>query len=342
MRRKLIITSLLILALVVVGVVALGFLLAHEPAFYNRAAVPPGHMRTKASKVCNQKLFSLSAKIYDRQDQWQEAFTQLQINSYFAEDFVNSRTAERMLPDGINDLRVAIEDDILRLGFRYGSPPWSMVVSLDVRIWMVRDEANVVAMQFLNLRAGAIPISPKTLMKHLAKILERPGGDQSKIDIDWYRHEGKPVALLRFTGSSRTRPTTQLRLLKVEDQSFTIAGLSVEPSPVFINNKNVTPQKKVEKTLPKQKIDTNTKRKKAKSSQPKPVAQKEKKPKKERPTSPTFPEVQVSPAETKKTQKTSPVAEIPPPAPTVNSPRLGPIIPVEPPKGNGIPPEANP
>ncbi len=331
MRRKLIITSLLLVAILSIGVVALGLLLRHEPAFYSRAEIPPGHTRTKASKICSQKLATMLADIFGQQDRWQAAFTELQLNSYFAEDFVNSRMAEQMLPEGISDLRIAVQEDILRLGFRYGTPAWSTVVSLDVRIWMVRDEANVVAMQFLSLRAGAIPVSPKTLMKHLAKLLERPGGEQNKIDIDWYRHEGKPVALLRFTSNSRNRPTTQLRLLKVENQSITIAGLSVEPSPVFINKNtpSKTPVQKSEKappekTKPEQVKSKNTKpsrEKQAKLKSPKKELGPEQRPKKESEKEVVAKKAAVEPP---------PVGEIPPPAPTISGPRLGPIIPIEP------------
>ena len=61
-----------------------------------------------------------------------------------------------MLPKGFHSPRVAIDGDRLKLGFRYGEGFWSTVVSVELRVWLVADEVNLMAVEVCDLRAGRL------------------------------------------------------------------------------------------------------------------------------------------------------------------------------------------
>jgi hypothetical protein len=111
------------------------------------------------------------------------------------------------------------------LAFRYGTAFWSTVISIDLHIWLVAKEANVVALEFQGMHAGGLPISSQSL-------LERASETARRYDIDptWYRHNGHPVLLLRFQ-AGRSRPTFQLEQLALHQGMLCISGRSLDTMP---------------------------------------------------------------------------------------------------------------
>lgn len=232
MRRKTLILSVGLFTLVTCGIVTAGFLVKHEPRFYRIKAVEAGELRTANSRAFVSTFSTLLSQIVGEREQWQATFTEAQLNSYFAEEFIESGAAAKMLPNGVSDLRVCMEGDRIRLGFQYGEDPWSTVISLDFRVWIIAKETNSVAIELLSLRAGAVPISAKSLMKQMGEFAERQNTERTTLDVTWYRHNGNPVALLRFMGS-QARPTTHLQQLNIGQGVITVAGRSV-PSPTQV------------------------------------------------------------------------------------------------------------
>jgi len=189
----------------------LALLVRHEPDFYRKAAVAPGDHRKEESKKFQSKFGFLMSYIINLEDKkWDTEFTDEQINSYLEEEFVRSGLAEKNFPEGIKDPRVVIEQDRFKLAFRYGEDPWSTVVSLELLCWLAAKEPNVVALRLEGLKAGSLPISAQSILDGFSETLRR-----QDIEVTWYRHEGKPVALLRFQPGRKT-PTVQLRQLKME------------------------------------------------------------------------------------------------------------------------------
>ncbi len=170
-------------------------------------------------------MFNLGAAIKEDRESWQETLTEAQINSYFQERFEQSGVASTMPVKGVHSVRVAIDGDLIRLGFRLGEPPWSTVISVDFQIWKVQipQENNVVALKLMGVRAGVIPLSSKLLMDQMTGLIRSTNND---IEVSWYRHEGHLVALLRFGGSGR-RSTSQLDQLRVHQGKIIIAGHSL-------------------------------------------------------------------------------------------------------------------
>jgi hypothetical protein len=222
-RRKRLLLALGIVLVVLGGaVVTLAFMVRHEPAFYARGAVEPGSYREQQSKTfVTRFLDQLYNPVKMKQKTWQANFTETQINSFLEETFLAEHWAERLLPEGISGPRVALEQDRLRIAFRYGSPPWSTIISLDFRVWLAPKEPNVVVLQLNGIHAGALPISSQTLMEGLFEGLKR-----QSIEVSYHRHENKPTAVLRFH-DDQSRPGTQLLHLELAPGKLTLAGRAV-------------------------------------------------------------------------------------------------------------------
>jgi hypothetical protein len=207
--------------------------LRHEPAHFRAGLVPPGPERHHLSRECHSNFFGAVDNIFlNNQPEWSSVFTAEQINSYLQEDFIRTRMNEKALPEGVSEPRVAIENDRLRLSFRYGKGICSTVVSIDLRVWLVARESNVVAVELLGLHAGAVPWSTQSLLDYITESCH-----QLNLDVTWYRNRGNPVALLRWQ-AGESAPRIQLCRLDLQDGQVTIAGRSLPeggvPSPAAV------------------------------------------------------------------------------------------------------------
>ncbi|MCI0683873.1 MAG: hypothetical protein L0Y71_17340 [Gemmataceae bacterium] len=218
---------MLILTILLLGGIAGGVVAAlkHEPGFYQRIAIEAGGDRTRQSDEFMKQFFTLLNRVYDtRRGKWTFNFTQEQINSYFEEDFVRLKDAEAFAKLGIHAPRVQLENDTMRLAFRYGSGFWSTVLTYEVRVWLVPTEANTLAVEILHRKAGGLPIAAQSLLNDLKELARN-----RSIDVSWYRRDGNPVALIRFP-SNRSRPSAQLLRFEVVNGRLTIEGQSFEPT----------------------------------------------------------------------------------------------------------------
>jgi hypothetical protein len=194
-------------------------LVRYEPSRYSQAALPAGPERVEYSQQFYSEFTQLLSDIGGER-KWQATFTEQQINGYLNEGFVQSGLSDRVLPEGISDPRVVLEQDRLRLAFRYGSGLWSTVISIDMALWVCENEPNVLALKLTGFHAGALPISAQSLLERISE-----AGRNNGIDVTWYRHDGHPVALLRFQ-ADQARPTLQLRSVHLKPGVFIIQGNS--------------------------------------------------------------------------------------------------------------------
>lgn len=222
-RRSLLMTLGVVLFLLGSGGAGIFLLIRHEPAAFRRAAVPPGPERTQHSKeflIEFSELLNATSKGYERD--WDVRMTEKQVNSYFAEDFLSSHLDEHLLPDGISEPRILFEPGKVRFAFRYGKGLLSSIISLDFNVWLT-SETNTIAMQLTSLQAGSMPIGAQLFLDDLSVMLENNG-----IQVSWHRHEGHPVALLRFQADAR-ETTVQLQHLQIDQGNIIIRGKAVEP-----------------------------------------------------------------------------------------------------------------
>ena len=209
------------------GTAVLLVLLFHEPAFYGRSHVAPGKERTDVSRQTFIRLGELADHFKDeglfgKKKSWIHSFSAEQINSCLEEDLGHGELAESLARRGMSAPRLAIDSDRLRLAFRYGNDWWSTVVSLHFRLWLVPNQINVVGLEILAQRAGALPISAQFFLDQIVELARA-----KNIEVTLYRHNGNPVALLRFQ-SDRMRPTAQLRRLEMRPGMITVGGAPLE------------------------------------------------------------------------------------------------------------------
>jgi hypothetical protein len=221
LRRKSVIVGTILFVLLVGGVLLSVFLLVrHEPESYVLTYVAPGPERLQASKKFERKAVDLSSQIANYFD-WKVEFTEEEVNSYLAEDFLRLRPID--MPNDVSEPRIAFRDGKFCVAFRYGNGVASSVVSLEARVWVSQYEPNVLLIQIEELRAGALPLTTKFLQQHL-----RESADGLNIDLQWYRNEGYPVVLLRFQ-SNRREPTIRFDELQLHSGKLYVKGRSLDP-----------------------------------------------------------------------------------------------------------------
>lgn len=236
MNRRSIFVSLAIFLLGLGALCILGaVLLRHEYGWYQKAQLPPGIERQKYSQEFVTEMLRAREDITSERE-WIARFSDVQINSYLEEAFKQSGIAEHMLPEGISDPRVIFNTDRIRLAFRYGTGLFSSVISIDLRIWLVQKEQNVMALELEGFHAGALPISAKSLLEKVSEV-----GRQSGIAVAWYRDHasGHPVAVLRFE-DDKPHPTMVLQAVQVEAGHLTIRGKSPDAAPPLVGFKTET------------------------------------------------------------------------------------------------------
>jgi hypothetical protein len=207
----------------VVGLVVL-LLIRYEPKHYAHAPLCSGERSTHCSREFLTEASELHSAV-EAEREWYGRFTDEQINSFLKEDFIKMGLAEQYLPEGVSDPRIVFEPDRIHLAFRLRNGVLCTVISMDMKVWLSEGEPNVVAVQLEGFRAGVLPISAQWLLEQLSEM-----GRQKGIEVNWYRHEGRPVALLRFQ-ADQPHPTLQLQVVKIEQGAIVIQGRSNEPGP---------------------------------------------------------------------------------------------------------------
>jgi hypothetical protein len=230
---------------------AVGIALKHEPHFYAAGDVEAGPERKRLSIKFFADFLQMVADVKANDpNRWETSFDDGEVNSFFQEDFVNYREADSLRKLGASEPRAAIEQDRIRLAFRYGSGFWSTVVSIDLRLWTVPKEPNVLIVEVLGRRAGAVPLSSQALVEALIELANRhnaealqdtkpepkrdalfaDAGAPRNIEVSAYRHEGRPVALIRFQ-ADQAHPTMRLPMLYAEPGTLRIASTGTGAAP---------------------------------------------------------------------------------------------------------------
>src|SRR5262245_31553764 len=222
LRRALLRTLVCLSFVLIIAFGSLLLLVRREPAMYRQVKLPEEPERRKLSGEFASGVQRLMDSVGNNaEDRWAETFTAEQMNSYFVEDFVRVRPFK--LPSGISSPRIQIEPGGLQLAFRYGRGFWNSVVTVDLSVWLVADEPNVIAVELTGLHAGAMPVSMQSVLEQIAE-----AAHHWNIDVTWYRHEGNPVALVRFQ-PDRPNPTVVLQRLELDHGKVIIEGKSTEP-----------------------------------------------------------------------------------------------------------------
>lgn len=197
-------------------------MLAHQPAFYLAAQQPPGPMRVQASRELEQRVFALvNDATYSKS--WTFSCTTEQLNSYFVEDFLNTKLS-KILPPHVHDLRVHFQNDEILLGFEYGNGQLKTVVSLHLKAWLGQRDPNTLILEIISLQAGAMPFGIKAFHEEIAEQLRT-----QNIKSLWYRKDGHPTVVLKFQ-ADRREPSFHFKRLEIKQGLFIIEGETLDPA----------------------------------------------------------------------------------------------------------------
>lgn len=224
-RRKSFLVFVLVLGslFLVLGVVWL--LLRHEPAFYRGAAPPESE----------EKRIGPAASLWNAQEQLKNCFKEdgepnavipieaKWINCALKQMFTASgQEAGGLARQGISEPRIGFDKDRVHLGFRYRNFFMTSIISLDMRIWLVPNEINTFAIEILNRRAGALPFPTQALLEEISTTVRK-----HKFDVNWYRHDGHPVALVRVQRDG-PRPAARFDRIDFEPGKMTLSIVANE------------------------------------------------------------------------------------------------------------------
>jgi hypothetical protein len=211
-------TGLLILfTLTAVGGVAV-WLLKSEPAYYVReTADTPRPDDPVLSGMVTTRLGELQDDIADKPD-WGATFTTDELNAFLRSGSTGKDPIASPLIAGMNRPRMDVKGDRLILSDRYGSGVFSTVWSLELRMWLVDKEPNVLAIEIAGFYAGSMPLPKRAVMTRMGDAMRKV-----KADVTWYRHNGNPVGLFKLF-ANQPGATTQLLTLKAKDGKLSIGG----------------------------------------------------------------------------------------------------------------------
>ena len=217
-RRSLIVAVGIPLLVLGLGSILL-LMLRYEPSHF-RQSVVEGDKRLPLSKDFFRSFSNFWNELQSSDRPWSGHFTDEQINA-----FIQTGQADSFLPEGISEPRVLFEADRMRLAFRYKSGLINTIISISLKIWLPGSESNLLAMRLERIDAGLVPFSAQWLLERISEVARN-----NNIEVSWYRHEGYPVALIRFQ-ADQARPTLQLKAVQFEQGSISIHGRSREGQP---------------------------------------------------------------------------------------------------------------
>lgn len=217
MRRRSWVSAILmfVAAVAAIGGVLVA-LLKQQPGFYTRAEVTaPREDDPRRASELQTRLSELQAEVF-AEEAWGMQFTQDDVNAFFRQDPANNNLIEPLL--GLTAPRVEFSGDRIRFAARRGSGFWSTVVSVELRAWLIADEPNMVAVEVVSLKAGALPLPERMVMDRVTAF-----GADNRATVTWFRSNGRPVAVVRWL-SNLSRPTTLLQTVTVADGSVSVGG----------------------------------------------------------------------------------------------------------------------
>ncbi len=203
----------------IVALVALGgwlwYSIHYVPDFYRQALSTDRAQLEKS----NKQMLRLTAALrneFRRPGVWQARFTADEINGWLAVDVPKNHPD--LLPPQIEEPRVGISPDAVRVGARYAGSVTS-VVSLEASAHL--PEENVVAVRIRKLRAGNVPWSISRIIDEVVIA----AGDLG-IGVEQAQIDGDPLLLFSLSD-----------YLETQDREVELIGLEFEDGAVVIRGR---------------------------------------------------------------------------------------------------------
>jgi hypothetical protein len=220
LRRSKWLALLLLVGGVSVCFAVVGYLAKRQPDFYATAEAPSDswESRERAAQLVT-RVQDLKNEIRSKSE-WGDTFTAEDLNCFFLENMNRESGLCSMLPKGLHSPRVAIDGDRIKLGFKYGEGFWSTVVWVELRVWLVENEVNLIGVEVCDLRSGSLPVGAQSILDSISEAARN-----SNIEVTWYRNGSNPVGLFRLY-ADQPQPNSQVLTLDVADGKITVAGRS--------------------------------------------------------------------------------------------------------------------
>lgn len=200
-----------------------------EPDFYHRSPNPDEYETRERAAQLLTRVQDLKNEIRSQSD-WGETFTAEDLNCFFVENMGKKGGLASLLPEKVHSPRVAIDGDRLKIGFKYGEGFWSSVVWVELKVWLVKDEPNLVALEVCDLRTGSLPVGSQSVLDSISE-----SAREWNIDVTWYRNGSNPVGLFRFFANQAGQPGSQILTLQVAEGKIVVAGRTpLDHSPVAL------------------------------------------------------------------------------------------------------------
>ncbi len=119
---------------------------------------------------------------------WQAVFTDEQINAWLVQQL--PREFPNLLPPGVEEPRIIIEDGRVLVAARYKNQHIDTVVSFEVKAALT-EQANVLAIRVNNLRAGALPLPLDRFLRGISREAAK-----SQMEVRWDMDQSDPIALV--------------------------------------------------------------------------------------------------------------------------------------------------
>ncbi|MSR80774.1 MAG: hypothetical protein EXS11_08615 [Gemmataceae bacterium] len=223
MARWTTIASLSVVIMILAGTVTgTSIALNHIPTFYKELTQTTVPKQDTLAQEFVTEFGELINAVTGGDKEWFARFHQNQINAYLSEGLVQLGLDNSDWNEKLKGMRFAMQGDKLSVGFRHRIGPFDPVIHMEAQLWLAQGEANTIAIRILSAKAGAIPIHPQAILERISE-----SATQNGMDVSWFRHNGCPVAILRFQ-ADRPRPTFLLRSLAIDKGLLVIRGSSVD------------------------------------------------------------------------------------------------------------------
>lgn len=157
------------------------------PDFYQQAAL-------RMPKDLDSAIASLEHDVVQLQGDaaqlgsWCAAFTDEQVNAWLGQQL--PRVFPNLLPRGVTEPRIVIDQGRVFAAARFKNQHIDTVVSFEVKAALT-EQANVVAIQITNLRAGTLPLPLSRFLRGISAEAAK-----SNMEVRWDRDQSEPIALV--------------------------------------------------------------------------------------------------------------------------------------------------
>lgn len=217
---------LIVVAVLGTIVGTLAYFLQREPDFYTREWVGSAEVddSTTASEVLTRLNDLMNDLQNNRQSSWGSSYSADDLNAFFRARQSGENPLITGLLGDVPEPRFAIRDDRLLIAFRYGEGSFTTVITIELKVWLVKDQANLLAIEFVAFRAGDVPLPKYLILDRFADMARKHNAE-----VNWYRHDGMPVALCQLY-ANQSRPESQISTLRIAEGKVMIGGKHAQPT----------------------------------------------------------------------------------------------------------------